>query len=71
MKKALWILGALLVCDVLLLSYYHVFRRAYYFPDRYEDAFAATAYALLVGLPILGAFGTLLVLHIKRRKHHD
>jgi hypothetical protein len=71
MKKALWVFGSLLVCDALFLSYYHVFRRAYYFPDRYEDAFAATAYALLFGLPVLGVFATLLVLHMKRGKRHD
>jgi hypothetical protein len=71
MKKALWILGGLLMCDGLFLSYYHIFRRAYYFPDRYEDAFAATAYALLFGLPVLGAFAALLFMHIKRLKRHD
>ncbi len=68
MKAALWILGSLLGADLLFLSYFYVVRADYYFPGRYEDAFAATFYALLFGLPVLGAFVTVLVLHLKRAR---
>ena len=68
MKATLWILGLLLMSDLLFVSYFHVFRRGYYFPDRYEDAFAATFYALLFGLPVLGSFVTVLVLYFARRR---
>jgi len=69
MKTALWILGALLAADVLFLSYFYVLRAGYYFPDRYEDAIAATLYALLFGLPVLGSFVTVLVIHLKRSRN--
>ena len=64
MKAALWILGSFLAADLLFLSYFCVIRADYYFPGRYEDAFAAIIYALLFGLPVLGAFVTVLVLHL-------
>jgi len=66
MKTALWILGSLLAADLLFLSWFYVIRADYYFPGRYEDAFAATFYALLFGLPVLGAFVAVLVIHLKR-----
>ncbi len=66
MKAALWILGSLLAADLLFLSYFNVIRADYYFPDRYETAFAATFYGLLFGLPVLGAFVAVLVLYVKR-----
>jgi len=68
MKTVLWILGSLLVADVLFLSYFYLIRADYYFPDRYEDAFAATVYALLFGLPVLGAFIAVLVIWLKRKR---
>ena len=40
----------------------------YYFPGRYEVAFAATFNALLVGLPVFGAFVALLVVYFKRSR---
>jgi hypothetical protein len=58
----------LLAADALFLSYFYVIRADYYFPGRYEDAFAATFYALLFGLPVLGSFVTVLVLYLKRRR---
>lgn len=67
-KTALWILGVLLVLDLLFVSYFHVFRAGYYFPDRYEEALGADLFALLFGLPVLGAFVTLLITHLYRRK---
>ena len=60
-KTALWILGVMLVLDLLFVSYFHVFRASYYFPDRYEAALTADLYALLFCLPVLGSFVTLLV----------
>jgi len=42
MKTALWILGGLLAADLLFLSWFYVIRADYYFPGRYEDAFAAS-----------------------------
>ncbi len=68
MKTALWILGSLLAADALFLSYFYVIRADYYFPGRYEDAFAATLYALLLGLPVLGAFVAVLVFYIRQRR---
>ena len=68
MKTTILILGVLLVLDLLFVSYFHVFRASYYFPDRYEDAFQADVYALLFGLPVLGAFVTLLAIHLCRRR---
>lgn len=64
MKAALWILGGFLAADLLFLSYFYLIRADYYFPGAYEDAFRATIYALLFGLPVLGAFITVLVLHL-------
>jgi hypothetical protein len=61
MKRALWILGTVLLIDLFYVSYFYVWRASYYFPDRYEDAFGAIALALLIGLPVLGAFVALLV----------
>ena len=68
MKAALWILGMLLLLDVLFVGYFHVFRKDYYFPDRYEDALVADFYALLFGLPVLGAFCALLIQRFFRRR---
>lgn len=70
MKKVLWILGSLLMADLLYLSWFYVIRADYYFPGRYEDAFAATLNALLFGLPVLGAFMAVLVIYLwaRRRK---
>ena len=68
MKAALWILGSLIGADLLFLSYFHVIRADYYFPGRYEDAIAATFYALLFGFPVLGAFIAVLVLYLKRAR---
>jgi hypothetical protein len=68
MKAALWILGSLLAADLLFLSYFYVIRADYYFPGRYEDALAATVYALLFGLPMLGAFVAVLVLYLRRAR---
>lgn len=68
MKMALQILGLLLAADAIFLSYFYVLRADYYFPDRYEDAFAATVYGLLFGLPVFGAFVATLVLYLMRRR---
>ncbi|MBN2643191.1 MAG: hypothetical protein JXR78_16180 [Victivallales bacterium] len=68
MKTSLWVLGSLLAADALYLSYFYVIRADYYFPGRYEDAFAATFYALLLGLPVLGAFVVVLVIHLLQRR---
>lgn len=68
MKAALGILGGLLAADALFLCYFWVIRADYYFPGRYEGAFAATAYALLFGLPVLGAYVAVLVIHLTRRR---
>ena len=66
MKVALWILGGLLAADALFMSYVHILRRDYYFPGRYEDAFAATLWGLLFGASVLALF--LFVLYLKRRR---
>ena len=66
MKATLWILGSLLAAIAVFLSYFWVIRADYYFPNRYEDALSATFYALLIGLPVLGAFITMLVLYLRR-----
>ncbi len=68
MKRALWILGAVLVADLLYVSYFHVWRASYYFPGRYEEALAADMLALLVGLPGLGAFVALSVVAWRNRR---
>jgi hypothetical protein len=65
-KTTLYILGGILVADLLFVAYFWVLRAEYYFPGRYEDAFVATFYALLVGLPVLGAFVALLIMYLKR-----
>ena len=67
MKTTLYILGGILLADVLFVAYFWVLRADHYFPDRYEDAFAPTAYALLVGLPVLGAFLAVLVIYLRQR----
>jgi len=67
MKLTLWILGLLLLGDLLFISYFHVFRRGYYFPDRYEDAYLATFYAVLLGLPVLIAFLIIMGRFLRRR----
>ena len=69
MKTALWILGTLLAADALFLSYFYVLRADYYFPGRYEEAIAATFYALLFGLPVIGSFVTVLVIYLKRSRN--
>ena len=66
MKTILRVLGALLVLDLLFVSYFHIFRAGYYFPDRYEDAVVADFYAVVFGLPIFAAFVTVLALHLRR-----
>jgi hypothetical protein len=45
-----WVPIALLVIDALYLSYFWVWRKEFYFPERYETAFAASAPGLVVGL---------------------
>ncbi len=67
MKTALWILGALLGADALFLAYFYVIRADYYFPGRYEDALAATFFALLFGLPVLVAFMAVLLVYLWQR----
>jgi hypothetical protein len=67
-KAALYILGGVLLADLLFIAYFWVLRADYYFPGRYEDAFAATFYALLVGLPVLGAFIALLIVNFNRAR---
>jgi len=67
-KTALYVLAGILVADLLFISYFWVLRAEYYFPGRYEDAFAATFYALLIGFPILGAFIALLIAYYKRAR---
>lgn len=68
MKIALWIVGVLLVLDLLFVSYFHVFRASYYFPGRYEDALLPDLFALMFGLPLLVAFVVLLIDYLRRRK---
>jgi predicted outer membrane lipoprotein len=68
MKAALWILGSLLVADLVFLSHFYLIRADYYFPGRYEDAFAATFYALLLGLPVLGAFVAISALYLTQAR---
>jgi len=52
----LWTLCGLMVCDVLYLSYFWIFRADYYFPDRYEQAYAAAIPALGIGLVLVLLF---------------
>ena len=66
MKIALWSLGALLGLDAIVLSYFFIFRAAYYFPDRYEDAFAAAFYCGVTGIPLLIAFIVIFIQHKKQ-----
>lgn len=68
MKVSLWILGCLLGVDVLFLSYFWVFRRDYYFPGRYEEAFAATACGLLAGIILIIPLLVMLVLFFRTRR---
>lgn len=68
MKVALYILGGILVADLLFVAYFWVLRAEYYFPGRYEVAFGATFYALIVGLPVLGAFVAILIVYFKRSR---
>lgn len=68
MKSALYILGGILVADLLFVAYFWVLHAEYYFPGRYEVAFAATFNALLVGLPVFGAFVALLIVYFKRSR---
>ena len=67
MKTALWILGSLLAADALFLSYFYLIRADYYFPGRYEDAFAATIIALPIGMLLLISFVLLLFIARARR----
>lgn len=64
MRAALWILGCFLAADLLFLSYFCVIRADYYFPVVYEDAFTAIVYGVVLGLPVLGAFLTVLVFRL-------
>lgn len=68
MKAALWVLGLLLIADVVFVGYFHVFRANYYFPNRYEDAIAADACALVAGIPVLASLVTLLIINYRKRK---
>jgi hypothetical protein len=68
MKRALWILGTILLLDLLYVSYFWVWRASYYFSGNYETAFEAAGLALLIGLPIFGAFVALLVVVCSCRK---
>ena len=52
----LWTLCGLIACDVLYLSYFWVLRADYYFPDRYEQAYAAALPALGMGLVLVFLF---------------
>jgi hypothetical protein len=61
MKRALWILGGLIIVDVAVVIY--LTARAI----GYEDAVAAQVYGLLVGLPVLGAFCAVLVMYLRNR----
>jgi hypothetical protein len=70
MKRALWTLGAVLMADLLYLSYFYVWRASYYFPGRYEEAFTATLVALFVGLPVLGAFIAVSVVAWRERQNN-
>ena len=71
MKTALWVLGALLAIDALELSYFFIFRASYYFPDRYEDAYAAGAYGGIVAIILMIAFALVLAEHLKPRGPDD
>jgi hypothetical protein len=64
-KTALYILGGILIADLLFVACFWVLR-ADRLPDGYENLFAATFYALLLGLPVLGAFVALLIAY---RRH--
>jgi hypothetical protein len=55
-NRLLWVLGGLMLADVIFLSYFWVFRAAYYFPDRYEEAYRATAVGGGCGLLFVFAF---------------
>lgn len=65
MKRALWILGGLIGVDLAVVAY--LTARAI----GYEDAIAAQVYGLLVGLPALGAFCAVLVIHLRSRQRKD
>lgn len=56
MKIAVWILGSLIGMDAIVFAYFNIFRASYYYPDRYEDAFTATFYCFVIGLPLLITF---------------
>lgn len=62
MKKALWILGGLLAVDIALVVGASLRATAY------EDALAAQIYGLLIGLPALGAFIAILVIHLRAQQ---
>lgn len=50
------LLRGLLLCDILYLSYFWIFRADYYFPGRYEQAYAAAVPALGIGLVLVFLF---------------
>jgi hypothetical protein len=64
----LWTLCGLLLCDVLYLSYFWVFRADYYFPDRYERAYAAAVPALGIGLALIFLFPLIWSLRSRARE---
>jgi hypothetical protein len=68
MKIAVWVLGLLLGIDALVFAYFSIFGAFYYYPDRYEYAFAATFYCFIVGLPILIAFAFVFARYRKLQK---
>lgn len=54
-----------LMVAALLYVYFNVWHAAYYYPDRYEDAFEATFVALILG--VLGLAGLLGVRSARRQ----
>lgn len=71
MRIAIWCLGGLILLDLGVVSYFHVFRANHYFPDRYEEALQADFFAVLCGLPLLILFVRLLVKHSQRSGRSD
>ncbi|MBI5772690.1 MAG: hypothetical protein HZA89_02975 [Verrucomicrobia bacterium] len=62
MKFALFILGALLVVDAIYFGFSLISS------EGYEDVVGPIIYALLFGLPVVGAFIALLCVHLFKRK---
>jgi len=55
LKKVLLVSAGLGAFLMSVDWYYGHYRRDYYFPDRYEDAFAAMFYAIVVSVIVLVA----------------